>query len=152
MHTAASAEVYKGYYQFKNSEGYILYQSPLKLTTKEVSKNKFDYVYEELTQKGVVKTTCVVEIKPRSNGGRTISEKCPGTGGYSILSDCDGRLCSGISKWAELSSSDMPASMIDNKAEKTVLINAVNPTVYLGIDGIKTYNHVLILENPKTGK
>ncbi len=142
-YSAASAELYKGYYQLKDSAGNILYQSALKLTTKEVSKNKFEYAYEELTQKGLVKTICDVEIKGRNNGGKAITEKCPGSGGYTVVSECDDRLCSGISVWTAFAPGELPASAIDTKNEKIVLMNTVEPVDYLGLKGIKTYSHVL---------
>lgn len=150
--SSAFAEVYKGYYQLKDSSGSILFQRALKLTTKEVSKNKFDYIYEEVSANGLVKTTCQVEIKSRANGGKAILEKCPGSAGYSNVSECDSRLCSGISVWNAFAPGEMPVSAIDTKYDKILLINTVDPVDYLGLKGVKTYNHVLVLEKPETSK
>ena len=135
------AETYKGYYQFKDAQGRILYQDVVKLDIKNVSAGSLEYTYTETTKNGPVKTVCTVEIKTLSNNSSSRVEKCPD---YTDSSICQNNLCVGTSEWLNPAGA-YPSASFDGDKEKTLVINTLEPLTYLGIKDIRSFKQVLKL-------
>ena len=136
------AESYKGYYQFKDAQGRILYQDVVRLDVKTISASSLEYTYTENTKKGLVKTVCSVEIKKLSNNSSTLVEKCPD---YTDSSVCENNLCTGVSQWLS-PEGEYPRASVEGKEVKTLVINTLEPITYLGIKDIRSFKQVLTLD------